>query len=565
MKLGKIDAQLSDFEAGADGFLEYLRAEGALSGAQSERVRRTTLSAGVSPHISIQQLGLLSEEEVMTFVGSYLDIPVIKRSELSLAGLETFGLNIGYIRRTKIVPLSLDDDAVDVLCADPFDERTFAALAFHFERTVRPSLASRRDVEWAIEALSHASEVSSSPDDDSVDIEALKSLATEQPVVRYVNRILEYAIARNASDIHLEPCEGGLNTRLRIDGVLADTDRPAPGLATAVVSRIKIMGQLDIAERRLPQDGRIRLRIGGNDVDLRLSTLPTVHGESVVLRVLDRSSVSLDFPTLGFEEDEQKRLLSILNRPNGIFLVTGPTGSGKTTTLYTALQYLNDGKRKIFSVEDPVEYQVDGVNQIQVHQQLGLSFAKALRAILRQDPDVIMVGEIRDLETAQIAIQAALTGHRVMATLHTNSAASAITRLLDMGVDDFLLASAITGVLGQRLVRRLCPHCAVPAPTHALRRALSAINREQVAQHQLKVSVGCQHCGGTGFRGRTSVCEILPISRDIQSLIMDRSTDSVIEQAARSSGMETLLENGVAKSLQGQTTLDEVFAIAEGA
>jgi len=344
--------------------------------------------------------------------------------------------------------------------------------------------------------------------------------------------------------------------------VLHETESPPRRLSAAVISRIKIMANLDIAERRLPQDGRIKLRIQGKEIDLRVSTVPTMHGESVVMRILDKGGVALNFDSLGFDADNLKTFIEILEQPHGIILVTGPTGSGKTTTLYTALDRLNRADIKILTVEDPVEYQMPGINQIQVKPQINLSFANALRSIVRQDPDVIMIGEIRDLETAQIAVQSALTGHMVLSTVHTNDAASTVNRLLDMGVEDYLLTSTINGILAQRLVRTLCKHCR--KPYQALPEVVEQMKLRRYAGEgdvMLYHAVGCEHCAGTGYRGRVSILEMLPMTDALRSLVMRHATSGEMREQAVKDGMETMYENGLKKSVQGVTTIEEVLRV----
>jgi general secretion pathway protein E len=367
----------------------------------------------------------------------------------------------------------------------------------------------------------------------------------------------------------MEPTEDRLRVRLRVDGVLTEIEGPPPALRQAVVSRIKIMARLNIAERRLAQDGRLRFAVRGKEVDFRVSTTPVLYGESVVLRILDRGALVLEFPALGFAADVLPRYLDILLRPHGILLVTGPTGSGKTTTLYTSLMALNTPERKILTIEDPVEYQLQGINQTQVKPQIGLTFGAALRSFLRQDPDIMMVGEIRDLETAQIAVQAALTGHMILSTLHTNDAASAVTRLLDMGVEPFLLTSTLNAVVGQRLVRRLCPACrrpTVPDPARVealgLRRLANIAGIEEI---RLWDPVGCPACAGTGYRGRTAVTELLPISDGIARLVLARAEARAIAELAEQEGMRGMFADGMLKALAGVTTPDEVLRVTREA
>jgi general secretion pathway protein E len=357
----------------------------------------------------------------------------------------------------------------------------------------------------------------------------------------------------------VEPRVDGLQIRYRVDGALRAADVVPPGLAAAIASRLKIMAGLDIAERRLPQDGRVKLAVRGVDIDFRVSTIPTAHGESIVMRVLDRSRVTLDFSSLGFEAPIIDRLRSVMNFPNGIALVTGPTGSGKTTTLYTMLKELNRPELKIFSVEDPIEYQLPGVNQVQVHPAIGLDFPRALRSILRQDPDVIMIGEIRDAETARIAIQAALTGHLVLSTLHTNGAAASITRLIDMGIESFLIASTLKAVLAQRLVRRLCIACRKPmeAPSPWIARASGA--DFACGPHAFSSPSGCARCRQTGYAGRTTISEFLVIDDRIRRLVSDAAPEAQIDETATTSGMRGLFNDGLAKAWRGETSVDEVL------
>jgi general secretion pathway protein E len=390
------------------------------------------------------------------------------------------------------------------------------------------------------------------------DAERLKDLASEAPVIRLVNQIIARAVETHASDIHLEPFEDRLRIRYRYDGALHEVETQPARLTAAITSRVKIMARLDIAERRLPQDGRIKLAVRGHDIDFRVSTVPALHGESVVLRVLDRSAVAFDYATLGLPAPLVARLAAALDLPNGIVLVTGPTGSGKTTTLYTGLLGLNSVARKIITVEDPIEYQLAGINQIQVKAQIGLSFATLLRSILRQDPDVIMVGEIRDLETAEIAVQAALTGHLVLSTLHTNSAAATIARLRDMGLEDYLLTAVLRGILAQRLVRRLCTQCRRTADAPAELVDLFGLHRFTTGTVQLGHPVGCPHCRHTGYRGRLAIAEFLVPNETIERLIFSRADHADIERAAVAGGMTTMFQAGLQAAVTGITTIEEV-------
>ena len=398
-------------------------------------------------------------------------------------------------------------------------------------------------------------------DASEFDLQRLRDIANEAPVIRRVNQIVADAIEARASDIHIEPSLEAVHVRYRIDGVLRTVETLPPGLKAAIASRIKIMSRLDIAERRLPQDGRIKLAVRGVDIDFRVSTIPTAHGESIVMRILDRSHVTLDFEALGFDPETIQSLRQTMCNPNGIVLVTGPTGSGKTTTLYTALKELSSPDVKVFTVEDPIEYQLPGVNQVQMQPAIGLDFPSALRAILRQDPDIIMIGEIRDAETARIAIQASLTGHLVFSTLHTNSAAASITRLIDMGVENYLIASTVKAVLAQRLVRRLCPHCAKPLAAAEQWRSRLASERFACEAERLSGPVGCAHCGPSGFSGRSTIAELLPMNDQIHRLVCESATDSDLEAAARKAGMTSMYQNGMAKAWRGETSVDEILRV----
>ncbi|HUD53461.1 type II secretion system ATPase GspE, partial [Parvibaculum sp.] len=398
--------------------------------------------------------------------------------------------------------------------------------------------------------------------DPSDDVERLKDIASEAPVIRLVNLLITRAVEARASDIHIEPMDGELRVRYRVDGVLQEVESPPQRLSSAVISRIKIMAKLNIAERRLAQDGRIRLAVRGKDIDFRVSTTPTIHGESVVLRILDRGSLKLDFAALGFDDEILGAFRDVLDRPHGILLVTGPTGSGKTTTLYTSLLELNTPDKKILTIEDPVEYQLKGINQVQVKPQIGLTFATALRSFLRQDPDIMMIGEIRDLETAEIAVQAALTGHLILSTLHTNDAASAVTRLLDMGVEDYLLTSTINGIAAQRLVRRLCPHCRQPyeaLPEMLERLGLGAFAAGRTVT--LYRATGCAHCSHTGYLGRSSVLEVLAMTDRLRQLVLAHAESGLLRKAAIEDGMQTMHFHGLKKVLAGETTVEEVLRV----
>jgi len=509
---------------------------------------------------------------MMEALGSRLDLPLVAAADYPELPVLEERVSVRFLKESKALPLREDADQVVLAMADPLDEYVINAFRLVTHRKITARLAAPSELDAAFERLYGSGkssmdqivgEVETREEESGYeDLQQLKDLASEAPIIRLVSLIISHALEARASDIHIEPFENKLIVRYRVDGVMHEVESPPRRFSAAVISRIKIMASLDIAERRLPQDGRIKLRIQGKEIDLRVSTVPTMHGESVVMRILDKSGTALDFVTLGFDADVLHRFMEVLMQPHGILLVTGPTGSGKTTTLYTALDKLNNPDLKILTVEDPVEYQMEGINQIQVKPQIGLTFANALRSIVRQDPDVIMIGEIRDLETAQIAVQSALTGHMVLSTLHTNDAASTVNRLLDMGMDDYLLTSTVNGILAQRLVRTLCTQC---------RQAYPALP-EVVEEMQLKRytgddpimlyrPVGCDHCGGTGYMGRVSILEMLVMSDAIRGMVLRHVTAGEIRQKAIEEGMQTMYENGLRKAVAGVTTIEEVLRV----
>ena len=457
-----------------DSIGKLLIERGKLNAADLDRARRVQQETPERINVILTQLGLVSERDMAEALALYLDLPLVTAADYPTEAILEDQISTKFLKEFRTIPLADTAEGLVLAIADPLDAYAVNAVRLLTGKPVLPRVGVPAEIEAAFERLYGGSKASienifeevTGEEDEGTneDIERLKDLASEAPVIRMVNLLISKAVEMRASDIHIEPFERKLKVRYRIDGVLRQMDAPPSRLRAAVISRVKLMAKLNIAETRLPQDGRIRLVIRGKEIDLRVSTVPSMHGESLVLRVLDKGSVALDFPTLGFEKQLLKSYLDLLDRPHGILLVTGPTGSGKTTTLYTSLLRLNTGERKILTVEDPIEYQLEGINQVQVKPQIGLGFANVLRSFLRQDPDVIMIGEIRDLETAEIAVQAALTGHKVLSTLHTNDAATTITRLLDMGVEDYLLTSTVNGVVAQRLVRTLCGHCREPRP-----------------------------------------------------------------------------------------------------
>ena len=529
-----------------------------------ERAHRAAEESGRRFDGVLLQLGLVSERGLADSFAALLGLQIVGSDAYPVEPVLPERLQARFLRDVRALPIAQFPDHLVVAVADPLDGFAAQAIEAATGLPVTVGIAVPIELEAAFDRLYPRDDAmpAGGADDDSPleeDAERLKDLASEAPVIRLVNQIVFRAVETRASDIHIEPFEDRLRVRYRYDGVLHEMESPPPRLIPAIVSRIKIMARLDIAERRLPQDGRIKLAVRGQEIDFRVSTIPSLHGETVVLRVLDRNAVSFDYEKLGLAPRVVARVDEMLALPNGIVLVTGPTGSGKTTTLYTGLLTLNAVTRKVVTVEDPIEYQLRGINQIQIKPQIGLSFAALLRSILRQDPDVIMIGEIRDLETAQIAIQAALTGHLVLSTLHTNSAAAAITRLRDMGVEDYLLTAVLRGVMGQRLVRRLCDSCKVEAPAAPELVARFGLERRTDRRPiTLFHPVGCAACRDTGYRGRQAIAEFLAPDAEIERLIFARTDHSAIERAAVSAGMVTMFDAGIDAALAGTTTIEEV-------
>lgn len=472
-------------------------------------------------------------------------------------------------QRYEVVPIERDGDYVKVAIADPFKLEVVDSLAIALGLQVEPLLATQAEIKWALrkyygyeDILSGVTSTLKKERDVVFDqMEELKEeIEKEAPVIRLVSYIIAEAFRRRASDIHLEPLGRKFRIRYRIDGILHEVESPPKQLQNSIISRIKIMANMSIDEKRLPQDGRIKLKVLGKDIDLRVSTVPGNHGESVVMRILDRSSLLLGLPQLGLLNEDEKILRQLIELPNGILLVTGPTGSGKTTTLYACLSNINKPDRKIITVEDPVEYLISGINQVQVNEDINLTFANVLRSILRQAPDVIMIGEIRDLETANIAIHASLTGHLVFSTLHTNDAPSAITRLIDIGVKPFLVASSVQGILAQRLVRTICPKCKIEySPTFEELKALEVISPPG---QKFWRGTGCSYCNGTGYYGRTGIFELLVIDDELRKLIYQKVPSTEIRKRARQLGMKTLKEDGLLKVYSGITTMEEVMRVS---
>jgi len=545
---------------------ELLVSRGKLSARDLDRANAAREETGGALGAVLISLGLVSESDVAQAQAHLLGLPFVPFEDFPALAPEMGALQSDFLRTHHIYPLRLDATGLTVAMAAPDDAFALKALGLATGLTVHPCVGIESDIDRALSASDEDGQAddTSELDTDAGDfVEHLKDLASEAPVIRLVNQIVGRVTDLRASDIHLEPFDDGLHVRYRVDGVISTDQVVAPQHSAAVNSRVKLMAHLDIAERRLPQDGRIKTRVKGRELDLRVSTVPTVHGESVVMRVLDRTTVRYSLEAMGFAPENLDKFNHLVSRPHGILLITGPTGSGKTTTLYTALSKLDASAHKIITVEEPVEYQLEGINQIQVHQQIGLSFANALRSILRQDPDIIMIGEMRDGETAQIAVQSALTGHLVLSTLHTNTAAGAIVRLQDMGIEPYLITSSLNGVLSQRLVRRLCEHCKQAYEPDQALRVSSGLERMGLGNAQLYRPVGCEHCRQSGYNGRCGIHELLLVDDSMRRNILDGLDATALHHKATAAGMHTLYEDGLRKVAAGITSLDELLRVTE--
>lgn len=519
-------------------------------------------------------LGLITEEQLARAIAAQWEIPFVDLMNLNLS-LDVARLIPEEIcRRHKVVPLERKDNQLFIAMADPLNVFAIDHLRLTTGLVVQPRVATESAIQATIEkifgvdksvkeAMEQTEDLSplSLGTEDELATEELQEIADQAPIVRLVNLIITQAVRERATDIHLEPRKTDVAVRYRVDGLLHNSRLLPRHLHPAITSRLKILSQMNIAERRIPQDGRIPLNVDGREIDLRVSTLPTIFGEKVVMRILDKSSTLFSLSQLGFTPDVQTIFERVISQPYGMILITGPTGSGKTTTLYAILRQLNSAEKNLITVEDPVEYQLTGVNQVQIHPKAGLSFANALRSILRQDPDIVMVGEIRDSETAEIAINAALTGHLVLSTLHTNDAPSAITRLMDMGIEPFLLSSSLIGVSAQRLVRKICPHCKIEYSP--LLDPLRALGLDIPLEVEIKFyrGQGCEQCQGKGYLGRTALQEVMVVDDPIKDLILSRASSMQLKQQAQSKGMKTLLEDGWHKVLEGITTIEEVLRV----
>jgi type IV pilus assembly protein PilB len=541
--------------------LELLAEHQVISQDAVEDLVNHVTATGLPIGAALEQIGVMSKVDFYHALAQ-----IVGTESLDLTGFEPAipvlrSVPAGLAQLHRVFPVGLDGHTIQLVVADPLNHQMLEDLRFGLGRDIQVFLAPEDDIDQLIKRYYSrgAEELEGALRDlGAVSVED-EDEATAAPIIKYVDLVLQQAIADRASDIHFEPFEHEFKIRYRVDGALYEMAPPPRHLASPVISRVKVMSNLNIAERRLPQDGRIQKQIAGKQVDLRVSTLPTQFGESVVLRVLDRSAVSLDLETLGMPKRIYDYLLRVIELPNGIFIVTGPTGSGKTTTLYACLNKINTIDAKVLTAEDPVEYDIDGIIQVPVSEGIGLTFARVLRAFFRQDPDRIMVGETRDVETAQIAIQASLTGHLVLTTLHTNDAPGAVTRLIDMGVEPFLISASLEGVLGQRLIRRVCKQCRTPyEPTEAVLSQLG-LSPHEIGDKSFYYGQGCQVCNSTGYKGRKGIYELLDMSEPIRELINQRAPGVVMKQKAIELGMTTLREDGLRSIFDGDTTIEEVL------
>ena len=573
---------------GADEFIVQLALERTLvAPAAVERARRQIAEHADLVTPAPRLLALLVADagldlrRVAEFLAADFGLPLAPDLGVVRVSGEVLGLvPREFAARYKILPFAHEGRVLKLAISDPIDTEAVDNLGHMLKLTIEPHVATADDIAAAIDrfygkdagSLAQLLSNLSAPGNGdsavaSTEASGLGNVSdtdADAPVVKLVHSIILEAIQRRASDIHMEPLEKRFRVRYRIDGVLLEVENPPKRLQLSIVSRLKIMANISIAEKRIPQDGRIQIMVNGRQLDLRVSSLPTAHGESIVMRILDKEGLQLGLPQLGFFSDDQKEMERLIAMPDGIVLVTGPTGSGKTTTLYSCLHHINKPDRKIITVEDPVEYQLNGINQVPVRADVGMTFASALRSMLRQAPNIVMIGEIRDLETAEIAINASLTGHMVFSTLHTNDAPSAVTRLIDIGVKPFLVSTSLRAVLGQRLVRKICPKCTQPyQPTAAELRSLN-ISPAMASAANFAKGTGCANCNGTGFRGRLVIVELFLINEDVQRLIYENTGSARLRDKARSFGMRTMREDGLRKVTAGLTTIDEVVSITVG-
>ena len=555
-------------------FTDILVAKKVLGPDQLNEARTLQSQSGMKLQDALVKLGYASMEEVMAAIAEFHSLQFVNLAEVTIPAAVIELVPESVARENVVIPMSQENGVLQIIISDPTDFDTIQKLQFILNKDVQPVLSPREAIIEAINRHYGQTETESVDSmlqeftDTAIDFTETERTAagtageeSDAPVVKLVNLMISEAIGLRASDIHIEPFSDRVRVRYRIDGVLVERDSPPRRLLAPMLSRIKIMGSIDIAERRRPLDGRIKLNVQGKHFDLRVSILPTNHGQSVVMRILDRGSIQINIQELGFGEEDYGRFQQIIKRPNGIFLVTGPTGSGKTTTLYSALNELNRPDRKIITAEDPVEYYLPGINQVEVKHKIGLDFARIIRAMLRQAPNIILVGEIRDNETAEIAVQASLTGHLVFSTLHTNDAPSAITRLVDIGVQPFLIASSVIAIMAQRLVRVVCPKCKESDNLNVAELRSAGITPERAATANFSRGRGCAHCHHTGYRGRKGIYELLKMTAAIREMTFNREPTQTIRRQARLLGMKTLLDDGINKALKGITTLDEVLSI----
>lgn len=551
-------------------FAEALIERGLLTREGAERIIQASEASGASFTAAATRLGLLTERDLASAFENLLEVEAVDRDRFPAIPLLPVEINVRFLKSRRLVLLGVNDASISVAMGNPLDERAIAGVEFATGKQVVKYVALESEIEdyFADTALRENDEAT--PDHEALrqstvgedDLDRLSDHASEAPVIRLVHRLISRAMDRMASDVHFEPSANALTVRFRIDGMLEEVETLSARWSEAVASRLKLMAKLDIAEKRIPQDGRIRFAARGVSLDLRVATFPTLHGEAVVLRLLGQQTVSLDLESLGLGTRNLIDLKEALNRPHGIILITGPTGSGKTTTLYAALTAILRPELKIVTVEDPIEYSLPGVSQLQVKTDIGLTYASALRSVLRNDPDVIMIGEIRDRETADIAVRSALTGHLVLATLHTNTAAGAVTRLLDLGVESYLLSSTLVLSAAQRLVRRLCPSCASKRPiTDEERKLMASALDPQDLPSELPRAVGCKACADRGYAGRIPLFEALPIHGDERALVREFSGEDSLASSARRKGSWSLWRHGVQMILAGKTTLEEVLAV----
>jgi type IV pilus assembly protein PilB len=562
-------------EAISHPLIALIRERGLLDALQIEEIGQEVQRSGKSVIQILQDYGLLDLDSILQIMADHLGTMVVTLEPDTIPPEAIAAVPNETARMYQVVPMALYGDTLQIALADPLNPQTMDELGFSLKYTLQVVVANPVEVAACIEKFYPAQAdlgYTSLLKELWVDVEATKEeegpkglsislddAVNDVPVVKFVNLVLMQAVQDRASDIHFEPFEDEFKIRYRVDGALYEMAPPPKHLATPVTSRLKIMANLNISERRLPQDGRISTVISGKQVDLRLSTLPTAFGESVVLRVLDRGAVQLDLKTLGLPKDGYDFIVETINQPNGIFTVTGPTGCGKTTTLYSCLRHINQIDTKLLTIEDPVEFDIEGIMQVQVNESAGMTFGKALRAFLRQDPDIIMLGEIRDLETAQIAVQASLTGHLVLSTLHTNDASGAVTRMVDMGVEPFLISSTLLAVLAQRLVRRICTSCRTPFEPSESQLQNMSLSAHDIGDKVFYYGRGCPNCNDTGYKGRKGIYELLAVSDAIRNLINDRAPTVVVRQKAIELGMVTLREDGLRGIYAGETTVEEVL------